>query len=374
MEAAILPRAQPQRQAVNGKPRRGGSRGVYSVSMYLVWDSPQGQVVHSLARAITIIGRDRVSDLCVEDETVAKRHAMVQVANGHVTITDLRSPSGTRINGAALVPEVPSTLEPGDFINVGGVVLGFHKTPPPALKRAGPPPKKPRAQSVAAYRAHPVPRKVGPSGPAESAAPHAWKWIAMALGFLLVGCVGALVAVLAVRGDDETGKQGAEKAAETPKSAGAKKPPVQAQVETLPPKPEPKPEPKKKKAIEGLPKAVWAPPKDCPDLVETTERFIPVKVLDWGAQWMEVIGPDGERYRFKASLVVRVADRLDLARRAQRQIAKVSIEDAAACSTLAKWCFQRHVRGPLEPFLMRILNQRPNDPLKVLFDAIKADQ
>ena len=141
--------------------------------MYLVWESPRGRIVHGLEGSITIIGSDKLSDLWVDDPTVSKRHAIVQQENGKVTITDLRSEDGTRINGAALVPEMPSTLEPGDFINLGEVVLGFHKTPPPPVPRpvaatatptpptAPPPPRRPAAKKTAPAhtKARPV-RKV----------------------------------------------------------------------------------------------------------------------------------------------------------------------------------------------------------------------
>ena len=141
----------------------------------LVWDSPKGRVVHTLERSIVIVGSDRVSDFCISDASVAKRHALIQVDDGNVKITDLGSDGGTKINGASLVPELPSTIEAGDFINIGGgvVVLTFHRTPPPSSAAVG--------TATAAPGTTPTPK---------SRDSFPWKWVAIGLGFLLVGCLG----------------------------------------------------------------------------------------------------------------------------------------------------------------------------------------
>jgi len=352
--------------------------------MYLVWESPRGRIVHGLEGSITIVGSDKLSDLWLEDPTVSKRHAIVQQENGKVTITDLRSEDGTRINGAALVPEVPSTLEPGDFINLGEVVLGFHKTPPPPAPRpvaaAAPPPPKPPPPPRRPAQKKPAPPRtrpaVGatvsrrPAAPVQAprSIPASWKWIAIGLAFLLVGCLGALVAVLATRGDaPKPQAKPAEPAKigkadpEQPDDAAAKKP---APVEEKPP------EKNDDDVVKGLPVAGWAPLTDYPELVETDGRFFCVKLHTWGPKQIEATGGDGQKHRFDAALVVRVMDRSDLARRAQKQIERVDVADQKACGELARRCMARHIRGPLEPFLKRIVNLRPNDPLNELLKVI----
>ncbi|MCK6461710.1 MAG: FHA domain-containing protein, partial [Planctomycetes bacterium] len=97
---------------------------------FLVWDSPAGRNVRELDRALVVIGRDAGSDLVLDDPTVSRRHALVQVEGATVKVTDLRTTAGTRINGARLAPDLPCTLDPGDFLQVGKVVLSFHAAPP----------------------------------------------------------------------------------------------------------------------------------------------------------------------------------------------------------------------------------------------------
>ena len=82
----------------------------------LVWESPEGRFVHELDRAVLVIGREEVSDIVILEPAVSRRHALLQVDGERVTVTDLGSSSGTRINGAKLMPDLPSSLEPGDFI------------------------------------------------------------------------------------------------------------------------------------------------------------------------------------------------------------------------------------------------------------------
>ncbi|MHC4959820.1 MAG: hypothetical protein ACYTGN_15765, partial [Planctomycetota bacterium] len=109
----------------------------------------------------------------------------------------------------------------------------------------------------------------------------------------------------------------------------------------------------------------------CPDLLEARDLFAPVKVVKWDKTTVEAVGADGKTYRFKASDVERITDREDLERRAVQRIARQSIEDARGCSELAQWCFRRHVRAPLEPFLKRVLATRPDDPVKELAKALQ---
>lgn len=299
--------------------------------------------MHALAGSLTIIGSDKLSDLWIEDPTVSRRHAIVRQANGKVTITDLNSRQGTRINGAALVPEMASTLEPGDLVKLGEAVLGFHKTPPPPA-----PPRRPATlKKKAAPKPRPavgtrISRRPAPPPPARRSMRASGKWVAIGLGILMVGCLGALVLILAGRDDaPESQVQPAEPASRA------------------------------RAAVDGLPQAGWATIAACPDLIETDNLFFCAKLEDYGAKEIELVGRDGRRHRFDAGLVQRITDRADLARRAREQIDRVAIGDRKACDELARWCFQRHIRGPLEPFLKRIVNLRPNDPLRELLEVIE---
>ena len=311
----------------------------------LVWDSPAGRVVFNLDRTIVIIGSDSVSDFCVRARSVSKRHALVQVVDDQVKITDLGSEHGTRINGASLVPDLPSTLEAGDFVTVGKIVLTFHRTPPPAAS----PPRKPKATA--------------PGGP------FPWKWVAIGLAFLLVGCLGALIA-LSFKGSEEKSDKPTEhqgKADPAPKKEPDKQEPAK--------QPDTKPAEKEPEVIGGVPPNRYAAVDKCPDLIEANGvGFVPAKVENWDVRHMTALGADGKRYRFKRKDVQRVVDRADLARRAQKRIERQPIEEIKNCFELAQWCFLRHIRAPLKPFLKRILADRPGDPAKKLLETIEAEE
>ena len=67
------------------------------------------------------IGRRWTSKIRLEDPSVSHRHAMLRVRGQNVTIEDLHSTNGTRVNDVAIEQETP--LAPGDQIDLGGVQL-----------------------------------------------------------------------------------------------------------------------------------------------------------------------------------------------------------------------------------------------------------
>jgi hypothetical protein len=68
-----------------------------------------------------IIGREEGSEIQLEDQRVSHRHALLRVRDGDITIEDMSSTNGTRVNGADIRHETP--IGPGDQIDVGGVEL-----------------------------------------------------------------------------------------------------------------------------------------------------------------------------------------------------------------------------------------------------------
>jgi pSer/pThr/pTyr-binding forkhead associated (FHA) protein len=68
-----------------------------------------------------IIGRGKGSEILIEDPSVSNHHAVLRVAGDQLTIEDLGSTNGTRVNGVVLERETP--LAPGDQIDLGGVQL-----------------------------------------------------------------------------------------------------------------------------------------------------------------------------------------------------------------------------------------------------------
>ena len=80
--------------------------------------------VHTLPDGETVIGRDPLSALALDDTRVSRRHAMVLCAEGRVTVADLSSRNGTQLNGDPLGTR-PAVLHPGDVVMVGDFTLVF---------------------------------------------------------------------------------------------------------------------------------------------------------------------------------------------------------------------------------------------------------
>lgn len=344
----------------------------------LVWDSPGGRKVFELDRAVMVLGRDPVSDIHLPDATVSRRHALLQVDGDRVRITDLGSTSSTRINGAALVRDIPSTLEAGDFLHLGKLELTFHTTPPPAPKPAvAPAPAKPKPEPRPKPKTEPKPAARAPKR--ERAAARArkpetapasgsggpWKMVAVGLAFVVVALLGAF---LALHGQDreqpvviteppDTGPEAGveqkmpderkpETATETAPApeTGRKPEPGAADAET----PEPDAKPAAPRAPAGtLPPAGNAPVEDCPDLLEVDgKRYFAVAVVSFDKGGVDVRGRDGRIYGLARREVTRILDRADLVRRIAAQRLGLPAGDVAQRLALATWCAERY--APVE--------------------------
>jgi len=337
---------------------------------FLVWDSPQGRVVFELTRSVIVIGRDDVADLKVDETTVSRRHALLQLDGETVRLTDLGSTSGTKINGASLVRDVPSTLEPGDFLALGRAILTFHHLPPPAASKPAPvdaPAPKPVPRPAAPARPPRPKRAAAEPRPKERAARELpWKWIALMLAFLLVGMLGAVIA-LQLAGDRK------ETVVVREPAAGEQAPPPEAEPET-PAEPEPPavaPEPEEAAAPSepraapagAIPPAQDAPVADFPQLLELDggASYCPVEVRDWDATSFRVIGADGLLYTVPRRRLTRIVDRADLERRAALDHERLAPDDADGRWEQAQRCAKEHLPARARKLLTELLAIRPDD-------------
>jgi two-component system cell cycle response regulator len=71
--------------------------------------------------AQSVIGRDPTASVHLSDEEVSRRHAIVSVGEGQVTIEDLGSFNGTHMNDSEIRDE--TELRIGDRVRVGRSVL-----------------------------------------------------------------------------------------------------------------------------------------------------------------------------------------------------------------------------------------------------------
>jgi hypothetical protein len=79
-----------------------------------------------LAGSPIVVGRDpRNSDIALEDSFVSSPHLALSQEDGAYYIVDVASTNGTRVDGVALVPQVPVRLHSGAIIEAGQTVLEF---------------------------------------------------------------------------------------------------------------------------------------------------------------------------------------------------------------------------------------------------------
>ena len=77
--------------------------------------------------AQSVIGRDPTATVHLTDDEVSRRHAIVGVGEGEITIEDLGSFNGTHTNGGEIKEE--TALRVGDRVRVGQTVLELREVP-----------------------------------------------------------------------------------------------------------------------------------------------------------------------------------------------------------------------------------------------------
>src|SRR6516165_8996455 len=73
--------------------------------------------VVNLQSAETIIGRRHDCDLRILSSQVSRRHCLLSIHDGYLTVEDLDSVNGTLVNGKRVAGKQP--LRPGDRLEVG---------------------------------------------------------------------------------------------------------------------------------------------------------------------------------------------------------------------------------------------------------------
>ena len=67
------------------------------------------------------LGRDQSCDIVVDDESISRQHARMDLQDGNLVLSDLNSTNGTFINRRRLQPR--AALFSGDIVRLGDVVL-----------------------------------------------------------------------------------------------------------------------------------------------------------------------------------------------------------------------------------------------------------
>lgn len=76
---------------------------------------------HALRPGVSVIGRE--GDVLLSDGRASRRHAQVTNDGGALSVEDLGSTNGTKVDGVALTPGEKRSLKGGEKLSFGGIVL-----------------------------------------------------------------------------------------------------------------------------------------------------------------------------------------------------------------------------------------------------------
>lgn len=80
-----------------------------------------------LREGLNVLGRDATADVMIDDSTVSRKHAAIDIRPDGVTIEDLSSKNGTFLDGVKL--DVPSPIHEGQTIVLGDAPVVFRRSP-----------------------------------------------------------------------------------------------------------------------------------------------------------------------------------------------------------------------------------------------------
>jgi adenylate cyclase len=89
--------------------------------MYLLRTDHEGPHTYVLDLGRCVIGRSSQADICIAHPSLSRMHATLHIEGDRVTLADLGSKNGTKLNGMMLRGEVP--VGPGDTIRLGEIEL-----------------------------------------------------------------------------------------------------------------------------------------------------------------------------------------------------------------------------------------------------------
>jgi len=86
------------------------------------------------------LGRAPANDLCLMDPAVSSYHARLEIRNGEVVLTDLKSKNGTFVNGTQLQGQIG--IMPGDQVEMGSSCWDVRPMTAPAAETVRTPPRE----------------------------------------------------------------------------------------------------------------------------------------------------------------------------------------------------------------------------------------
>ena len=80
---------------------------------------------YDLKGKIISIGRDPDNEICIDEETVSRKHSRIEKKGGKTTIIDLESTNCTYLNDIRLDPNVEYILADGDRLKIGRTIFKY---------------------------------------------------------------------------------------------------------------------------------------------------------------------------------------------------------------------------------------------------------
>lgn len=80
-----------------------------------------------------VIGRHDVCDICTQNNSVSRKHAVIELQDGEWFLRDLGSSNGSRVNDAEAPPSTGIRLHDRDRICLAELMFTFHETEPAAV-------------------------------------------------------------------------------------------------------------------------------------------------------------------------------------------------------------------------------------------------
>lgn len=100
--------------------------GTAPAALLRIQAGPQGSAgrVFPLTRPVMVIGRRADQDIVLNDPSVSRAHARIEIALDGVAIVDLGSTNGTLLNGRP-TGRMRALLRAGDRIQIGAILLEY---------------------------------------------------------------------------------------------------------------------------------------------------------------------------------------------------------------------------------------------------------
>lgn len=127
---SLLPDAPPP------MPESSETPSSHALALFGVVAGPRrGDELPVLSPVVTI-GQGPQNDIVLDDDSVSRNHARLELELGSWMITDLDSTNGTEVEGVRLAPGVPTPLAYASTVRFGGVRLQFREVEEADLEAA----------------------------------------------------------------------------------------------------------------------------------------------------------------------------------------------------------------------------------------------